>query len=438
MVKRVPTLLIVVGALACMPPGSGETEASSNGNEQGDGDGDPEPVCGDGKIEAPEVCDDGNTEPGDGCTATCLASGTPTQCFTLVHGEGTSIDSVEVILPYTDSLVAGGTLRVEGEDVAWVGKWSDEGEQRWLTMASEDSYLRDLTTDGSSGHWAALTASSVAELVHLDDAGHVLERTPVPDAFVRRVRWIDGRLWVAGTFEQDLWLAVRVDGNLETLLLEDHLGFEDTIGAMEVHGDRVLVAATLATDDGFDGDILLTPTAEIVVIAFDLDGNELEREAVDVGSLETPYASALVGVDDRWVVAGHAPPQQVLHRQQIWLTSAAQDWAWNSISVFGPQQGSMFQGGADVGGLAKVGSGFLLAGLSATYPGPTNAVELTGWLVEFDSAGQMVWDYHVTHPDEAQYQETAVVIDAEGRIRTAGLGWTDGRSSTLRTCIVER
>jgi cysteine-rich repeat protein len=434
--RRQLALAVVVASFACMPPGSDDTDPT--GNEEGD------PICGDGNLDSTEACDDGNTRPADGCSAACMLSGTPTQCVTLFQRDGMYDDQVDVVLPFTDSFVAAGTLNMDDEKVAWIGKWSEQGEQRWLTkMASEDGYIhfRDVTTDGSTGYWAALVTKSGAELAHLDDFGNVLERTPIPDAVLRRVRWIGGRLWAAGSlqlgkygYEADLWLAFLENGKLETVMLEDHLGFEDTIGAMEVHGNRVLVAATVATNDGLVGEYLGTPTSEVVVITFDFDGNELEREALDVGALDAPKATAVRGVGDRWVVAGYDPPLdgvELLHGWQIWLTNAESDWTWNSISVFGPQQGSMFQDSASVGGIVMVDTGVVLAGGSST-------AEATGWVMEFDNAGQLVWEYHTTEPSESYYEETAVAIDAGGRIRTAGVGSTYGVSSTLRSCIMER
>jgi cysteine-rich repeat protein len=432
---------VVVASFACMPAGSDDTQPT--GNDEGD------PICGDGKLDPLEACDDGNTQSADGCSAACVLSGTPTQCVTLMRGDGGSADQVDVVLPFADSFVAAGSL--DGESVAWIGKWSDQGEQSWLTtMAPKDGggLLRDVTTDGSTGYWAALSTWGVAEfaeLVHLDEVGNVLERTSFSDVSLRRVRWINGRLWAAGSrragqygYQTDLWLAFLENGELQTVMLEDHLGYEDTIGAMEVYGDRVLVVATVGTSPGFDGDVLVEPTSEVVVIALDLDGNELEREALDVGSLETPRASAVRGVGDRWVVAGYAPAQEVLHGGQIWLTNGEKDWTWNSLSVFGPQQGSTCQGSASVGGIVTVDGGVVLAGGSQTGPGPGVAVEVTGWLMEFDSSGQLVWEYHTTEPSESYYEETAVGIDAGGRIRTAGVGRTSGVSSTLRSCILER
>jgi cysteine-rich repeat protein len=438
--RRTLALAVVVASFACMPPGSDDIDMSG-GNEEG------EPICGDGKLDPLEACDDGNTQPGDGCSAVCVLSGTPTQCVTLLHREGMYADQVDVVLPFTDSFVAAGTLNMDSETAAWIGKWSDQGEQSWLTtMASEDGHihLRDVTTDGSTGYWAGLVTKTGAELAHLDEMGNVLERTSFPDADLRRVRWIGGRLWAAGSFrtgphQTDLWLAVLENGNLETVLMENHLGFEDTIGAMEVHGDRVLVVATLATSSGFDGDVLVEPTSEVMVVVFDFDGNELERAALDVGSLDTPRATAVRGVADRWVVAGDAPPvQAVLLRPQIWVRNAERDWTWDSLGVFGPQQGSSFQGGASVGGIVTVDSGVVLAGGSYTGPGPAVAAEVTGWLMEFDNAGQLVWEYHTSDPSESYYGETAVAIDTGGRIRTAGVGRTYGVSSTLRSCIMER
>jgi cysteine-rich repeat protein len=427
-------LAVVLGSFACMPPGSGDTETV--GNDEGD------PICGDGKLDPPESCDDGNIQPGDGCSAACELSGTPTQCITLMRGDGTSDDQVDVVLPFSDSFVAAGTLSLDGEIVAWVGEWSEQGEQSWLTtIPTEDgeTRLRDVTTDGSTGYWAALNTSGVAELAHLDRTGKVLERASFSDASLRRVRWIGGRLWAAGSFQGDLWLAFLEEGDLETVMSEDHLGFDDTIGAMEVHGDRVLVVATLGTSPGVVDDVMQTPTSVAIVIALDFDGNEIEREALDVGSLETPSASAVRGVADRWVVAGAAPPvEALLQRPQIWLTNAGSEWAWDSLGVFGTQQGSNPQGGASVGGIVTVDAGVVLVGGSYTNTGPAAALEATGWLMEFSSAGQLVWEYHATDSGESYYRETTVATDGSGQIRTAGVGWTDGVSSTLRSCIVER
>jgi cysteine-rich repeat protein len=440
-------LAVVVAAFACMPPGSDEADTAD--------DGDNEPICGDGKVDAPETCDDGNTQPGDGCSAACLLSGTPTQCVTLMQGAGGNADEVNVVIPLTDSFVAGGTLDLGGDGgdvVAWVGKWSEQGEQKWLTKIPPEgsTYLRDLTTDGSGGYWAILASLDTEVLTHLDESGNVLEQIPVSDASLRRGRWAGGRLWVAGALldelkdastNEDLWLAVLENGTLETVLFEDHLGFDDRIEAMEIHGDRVLAVATLGTSPGYQDDFLEEPTSEVAVIVLNLNGNELEREALDVGSLETPRATAVRGVGDRWVVAGYAPPvHAILVGDQIWLTNAERDWTWNSLSVFGPQQGPIPQGRASVGGLVTVDSGVVFVGGKTTVAvvGPPPIVENTGWSMEFDSAGHRIWEYHSISPSQSWYVETAVAIDAGGRIRTAGVGWASDASSTMRSCIMER
>lgn len=191
-----------------------------------------DPICGDGKVDPPEACDDGNTQSGDGCSPACQLPGTPTQCITLLRGDGTIDDQVDVVLPLGDEFVAAGSLNMDGAVVAWVGKWHEQGERIWLrTLAAGDgeTRLRDITVDGSTGYWVALNSSGTAELAHLDEFGSVGERTSLPDASIRRVRWIDGRLWVAGSLQDDLWLAVLDNGSLETSMLEDHLGYEDTI-----------------------------------------------------------------------------------------------------------------------------------------------------------------------------------------------------------------
>ncbi len=45
------------------------------------------PVCGDGKVESPEQCDDGNKNDGDGCSATCTATGASCGNGTVDDGE---------------------------------------------------------------------------------------------------------------------------------------------------------------------------------------------------------------------------------------------------------------------------------------------------------------------------------------------------------------
>ncbi len=432
--RRPLLLLAALASSACAPPGADDTDTA--GEELG------EPICGDAKVDPPEACDDGNTQPNDGCSAACELPGTPAQCVTLIRGDGASVDRVDVVLPSDDSFVAAGSLNMNGADVAWIGQWSEPGEQRWLTTLAaqdDDTQLRDATTDGAGGYWVALNSSGLAELAQLDEAGDVLDRRSFPDASLRRIRSIEGRLWAAGSFQGDLWVAVLEGGALETLLLEDHLGFADSVTAMEVDRERVLVAATLATSSGFDGDVMQTPTSEIVVIAFDFAGNELEREALNVGSLATPNASAVRGIADRWVVAGHAPPvEAVLQRPQVWIADAEHGWTWNSLATFGPQMGATPQGGASLGGIVVVETGVVLVGASYTNDGPAAALQASAWSMEFDDAGQLVWEYHATDPSESYYQETAVATDANGRIRTAGVGRTDGVSSTLRSCLMER
>lgn len=201
----------------------------------------------------------------------------------------------------------------------------------------------------------------------------------------------------------------------------------------------MLVAATLGTSPSVVGDVIQTPTSKVVLIALGLDGSEQARATVDVGSLETPNASAVGGIADRWVVAGSAPPlQPLLQRPQIWVTNAEHGWMWDSLRVFGPQPGSEQLGGASVGTMAIVDAGVVLAGGRYTNTGPAGGLEVTGWLIELGSAGQLVWEYHATEPGESHYRETAVATNAAGQIRTAGVGWTDGVSSTLRSCIAAR
>ncbi|MEM9460886.1 MAG: hypothetical protein AAGF11_42375 [Myxococcota bacterium] len=134
------------------------TTEASDGDDSSDGPG---PTgCGDGTWDVGEECDDGNQTNADGCNADCQLSGT-----LLWHDSvGSGFNLIEQAM--TNVVAADGTVYVAGysTDMAmardgWVGRYSAEGQSRWIRAhmgaGGGNDEVQGLVLDGQGSLYAA-------------------------------------------------------------------------------------------------------------------------------------------------------------------------------------------------------------------------------------------------------------------------------------------
>ncbi len=427
-------LLLLTGALSlaagCEPSGSASDAGSS-------------PLCGDGVIDAGELCDDGNLTPGDGCSPGCLPSGMPYDCFDLLEDpENLSVVNDLHLLADGSVLAAGRLGSVDADllhtDRGWIARYEPTGEQLWfvdtITIDPQITLVLDMVGDGGSGVWtlggAGYTENS---LIHIDDDGSVGAPVPIDtqaDAAVHvaALEFTAAGVWLAGDRQGDAWVGLYdpESGVVTDLLVEDHLGFNDYVHAIARADGEVAVAATLSTSPNFDDDGLVTAATEILVVHFDLEGDELRRTLLSPNPDPefVRFAQRLVfdQPSNRWYVGGNSTPKQ----------STAGPWrAW--FATVEAQAGWQWTHDAPFGDLARGQAGLIMA---TTWIDVADG--LRGELTSLAADGTVRWTFGRTTDDVANYEDFRLYVLArgsEGQLRTAGR-LHDVHSRKLRSCLV--
>ncbi len=415
------------------------------------------PACGDGVKSSDELCDDGNRTAGDGCSPECVPSGSYLECFTVLEGhsaEGHSGNWANALLSLSDrSFMIAGQLNFGNDERGWLGRYDASGELVWFQQLEDHRSVVDLAPDGQDGNWALLEGAT--ELMHFDGGGN-LERTVnifstfgVGPLGATAIEYVDGSVWIAGSVSGDtsldLWLG-RYDstsGQATTLLLEDHLGFDDGIHALGRSNTEVVVAATVSTSPNYSGDVILTARTDILLVRFDLQGNELDR-VLWASKPESEFARVAKKVvsdgQGGWYIGGSDDGiNPTLFEPQSWVRwvkpspnsgevpDSDDNWVWTSHGL-----------GAFVsfGDVAAVADGDVILAAGAFVDGVQE-----GWLARIGLGGEVGWRQSNTFEEHPHYAEQRITVDSGGRIRVVGRAWTGGPSSSswsssLKSCLV--
>ncbi|NJK31076.1 MAG: DUF4215 domain-containing protein [Deltaproteobacteria bacterium] len=430
--------------------------SSSCGNDDGNDDSSDEAplaACGNGTLDPDESCDDGNTRSGDGCSSRCESAGTVLGCTTLIEGPGEGADDrVNALLQLEDgSFVAGGSITVDGEGVAWVGRYRASGEQLWLSMlpATEDapygSEILELVEEPGRGYWAFLR-NSTQEIIHIDDSGQVDEKIVLQDlvaaenvvdyVHLRGLLYLDSHLWLAGgardgdTPESDMWLGIldHEANTLTTKLFEDYAGYPDMIEAIAYDGDEIAVAATAETSPAHDWDLVLQPRAEVLLIRFDRNGSEIERATYS--EEPAPIATRAVALtsdgEGGWVVAGdqYDTTSSAFFDSSALVTRfhATSGWTWKSTGPYG--------GNVDIASIVSAEREIAVVGGAFAGSG------YVSWMLGLGEDGNLDWQRHEADVGYPSTEEHAAVRNLEGGLRVAGRAWIPGSKSVLRSCVI--
>ena len=414
-------------------------------------DGGASPFCGDNVKDPDELCDDGNRLPSDGCSPECMPSGTLYDCVDLlVSDTDGDWSDVRDLLPLADgTFVAGGSNHVGGTHRGWLARYEPDGTQLWFVdAASVDADVEstvNLAGDGQLGTWAlAFESGTNYELAHYDSDGAVTSTATVASeaglaVSVHAAEHTPNGVWLAGELEGDAWVAIYDPalGSVTDILLEDHLGHRDSVYAMARNESQVAIAATVSTSPNFDVDVPLLASTDILVIQFDLEGNEIQRTLLGPGPDSALVRTAnRISSDDAglWFVAGSSTPRSVIAAHQVWLAPVqpASAWDWTTEATKSIWWGDMV--GVEDG---------VIVGTNQTGIDDSSAPTLDGWLGDVASGGDMRWELGSATEDvedDRHYTHRVLARDSEGRVRTAGTIAASGSEgpSTVRSCLVAR
>jgi cysteine-rich repeat protein len=409
-------------------------------------------LCGDGSKHPDELCDDGNQIAGDGCSPECVPSGMPYDCVDLLAQDNLEDwDDVRDLLLLADgSFIVAGHRDALTDRRGWVARYEASGAQRWSMDASTvNPSLRDIAAlagDEQTGIWALGLTGGFSEedyLLRLDPDGNLVSATPIESEAGEHVDvfdieataagvWLGGAHQPAGQVTTDTWLSLHdpTQSTLQDVLLEDHLGYNDTINIVIRDGEGVAVAATLSTSPHVDMDVLLMAETDIMVVWFDQYGNEQERTMI--GPSPDPefvrYASYLaVDESGRWFVGGSLSPFDFAQQTQGWVVQVGGNWTWtNTDSGFA--------------GMVGVDNGIVIA---ANITTDSDTPYYLGWLAEFAWDGSARWEFGEVEAGEGiadykHYSHRALTHDTGGHLRTAGTLFVPEEPALLRSCLVSR
>ncbi len=435
-----PSFLIVCIALAgwsCGPNTPGVEGADLGGD--GEGENDAAPTCGDGVQTSDELCDDGNRTAGDGCSPECVPSGTHLECNPILEGHWENQAYALLAMPDRTFVAAGKLLVEDGLARGWIGRYEETGNQLWfvqITPTNEDyGSVVDLAPDGQNGVWALIQNGAMGELVHFDASGVADQPIDITSAVemplvAYAIEFVAESLWVGGRIQGDLWLGryEPVSEQFSTLLLEDHLGFDDEIRALGQTETEVVFAGTVSTSPNSQSDVLVTASTDILFVRFDLQGNEVGRTlwGADPGSEFARVADVVVSDGGgQWFIGGSLRPFDPTQREQSWMGRILPEpaWSWSSAGVVESD------GGVGFGDVSPFEGAVVLAAGAYTTLGE-------GWIAQFGGEGAVGWRQANSSPEFQNYEEQRFAVDSEGRLRSLGKAWTRDGSSLLKECVL--
>lgn len=405
-------------------------------------EGEGAPRCGDGVLDPDEACDDGNLRGGDGCSRECVHSGTHLECVTLTPlFEGRQdLDARALVESLAGSFIAAGSVGTELGYAAWIGRFDEQGQPRWVHELESYSGLLErayaLVPDGEGGAWVLVGPSAGTTIVHFDVQGEAVGAVDVLAAagmlpwvatMVSSPTALPTQIWLGGASEGDAWVG-RLDGQsgtIATIMLDDYAGYDDVVRAIGHHEDRLAVAATVSTTPNADGDQPLTAQTDILLVEFDMQGVERSRVLLGPGTLEgyARHAGSVVRQAEGWAVGGWQQPLAVLDPFEVWVAGPA----------FGPAE---WGSGAVLPGSQTATFAALLASEASVVVSGSRVRDghFVGWLAGIDAEGEMIWEH--VEPDElGSHEEGSLFIDAAGRVRAIERVSRSG-SAQLRSCIL--
>jgi cysteine-rich repeat protein len=389
------------------------------------------PTCGDGVQDPNEACDDGNRESGDSCTSSCRIPGTLLECTTLL--EGFLGDDLHDVLSLSDlSFVVAG----ENDGDGWIGRYDESGSPLWLVpTADTPKPLWDIAPDSADGYWALHVAGgSDEELIHLDASGRVDTRLLVSDLVqpagfsVSALRLVvDRDVWLAGTHGQDLWVG-RFDVEthvISTVLTEDYAGFYDTAWAIAGSESEIAVAATVETSARWDDDVGLIPLSDVLVIRFDLQGQEVGRQVFKAADPQVATEANSIAADGKggWIVGGDQHGTAIFSGpQNAWLARVHPSEGWTWANSDGIVLEDIMVAGREI-----VAVGFAYDDDGARY-----------WLMGLGLDGGLHWEQIFEEPGFRGAEVRAVALDHGNRIRTVNRALNshlENDPTLLRSCL---
>ncbi len=218
-------------------------------------------------------------------------------------------------------------------------------------------------------------------------------------------------------------------------MIEDHLGYRDVTHAIARSQDEVAIAATVSTSPNFDGDAMLLASTDVLVVHFDLQGNELRRTLVGPSpDPEYVRTGTRIVADEagKWFVGGNTTPHDATANYTGWLVPVEAPLAWDWTT-----NEDQLEFLADLSG---DDTGVLIAG-NRIAPDDSGVLVGQGWLTSLasDAASRWIFDRNDDAVENYLYCSHEVLVrDLGGRLRTAGVYAEPGSATppVVRSCLI--
>ncbi|NVB36878.1 hypothetical protein G6O69_03490 [Pseudenhygromyxa sp. WMMC2535] len=361
------------------------------------------------------------------------------ECASPLDRAGSSNDEARALEVFDDgSFVVAGAILDDDESgqMGWGAGFDASGASRWeLSLPASQGSSRILALarrEGDGGLWALLETGNDEVLLRLsvegDIEGELLLSERIDDAelgvSIKDMSAVEGSVWLTGRLGGDLWVG-RLDlehDELETVLVEDQLGYIDTGMRLARAADELAVAAKIESGPSSDGDLMLVPPSHVLLVRFDLDGHELGRTALGEGEplLAADIHALVADGEGSWVVAGvRRPTNELLDLGEAWVEAvgAEQAWEWTRTSVLEDE--------------VRVEA--LLAGDGEVLALGSESGQ--AWAMGLGRDGVPRWEYGFDDEGFDSVELLVAAWDPRGSLRTGGRAWL-GQTPSLRTCLV--
>ena len=198
-------------------------------------------------------------------------------------------------------------------------------------------------------------------------------------------------LLLAGSLQEDLWLGrLDVNGQFETLFLEDFAGLTDRFMDLHVNGDQIGALAIVGVENFDDEDVVYANRDDVHLFVYDHQLEQVHRTVLTSGEPRVALSGqSLSAIDNRWIIAGfkHHATDVFVYGVHGWAAAVEDDaviWAMStpgSVTSSSPRPHALF---ATVGTL---GPNVVLGG--------RQSVDSTSqrWLLGINPMdGSMIWE----------------------------------------------